>query len=810
VKRWTSLVAVLAMCCLICSGVFAPPVTPVTAAEYERWVAYNDGTAGTWVTALAHDQNGVFYAGTRDEGLYKSGDACRSWQWMAETGLPASSTGRYPAINQIITSPTALGQMVVATDAGLFAGSTEHLALVSDIGASRVLCVAGQTAGAVMIAGTPDGLFRSTDGGATWTHSGAPLTGVAIQSVVFDRYVASGVLLGTSKGLFRSDDGGKSWRQVSDVSISLGILVQHPQKQEVLLAASGTGLVRSLDAGLTWTAILPTEARSWVLGIVMDSFDPTRVRLVTRSGVLASVDAGEHWAWESGPVSDQFTCAVMDSVDATSPVYCGTRTGVSRVTASIELYTAGLGFPETTAVAIDPNLNLAYSARGTGLYRAFLGGGSWTRINDTLTNGTVTQLVVDIAQPRMMYAVTTFGLRRSTDGGLGWTELQTVPAGRVDAVCCDPVVVNRFYAATTSGLYVIRFGSGATWEEISPVKSAACTNVTLAGGGGALYVECQGSLWRSTSSGESWSRAGILPDTGSAASLQGDPLDPATVYCGTKSGVFRSVDGGSSWTRWGTGLQGVWVHGLAVGSSVAAGAIVATSAGVARRVLGNDVLAPTIVLEGVQDGAHFSTSSLVISGRVTDAEAGVAALMVNQKTVEWDPISGSFSAPVSLAPGANNVEVVAKDLAGNSVSRVLHLTFDVPRTVLTLQVGSTTMLVNDGRTIGLDSAPAILRSRTFLPIRAVAEALGGTVGWDAATRTATVTLGGHQVSLQIGSNVAMLDGVRKPIDSTDALVVPVILSGRTLLPVRFVTESLGCAVGWEPASRTVTITYPAP
>jgi hypothetical protein len=117
------------------------------------------------------------------------------------------------------------------------------------------------------------------------------------------------------------------------------------------------------------------------------------------------------------------------------------------------------------------------------------------------------------------------------------------------------------------------------------------------------------------------------------------------------------------------------------------------------------------------------------------------------------------------------------------------------------------MSVSGGSSVLLDAAPAIMRSRTFLPIRAVAEALGGTVGWDGVTRTATVMLGGHQVSLQIGSNVAVLDGVRKPIDSADTLVVPVIASGRTLLPVRFVAESLGCQVDWDSNTKQITITY---
>jgi len=49
-----------------------------------------------------------------------------------------------------------------------------------------------------------------------------------------------------------------------------------------------------------------------------------------------------------------------------------------------------------------------------------------------------------------------------------------------------------------------------------------------------------------------------------------------------------------------------------------------------------------------------------------------------------------------------------------------------------------------------------------------------------------------------------------PIDSTNPKVVPLILNSRTMLPLRFVAESLGADVQWDGSTRTITITYPRP
>ena len=129
-----------------------------------------------------------------------------------------------------------------------------------------------------------------------------------------------------------------------------------------------------------------------------------------------------------------------------------------------------------------------------------------------------------------------------------------------------------------------------------------------------------------------------------------------------------------------------------------------------------------------------------------------------------------------------------------------------PKTVVVLQIGKSTFTVN-GASKMLDSPPVIKNGRTLVPIRAIIEALAGTVGWDATTKKATVTLGKKTIVLWIGKSAATVNGVSTLIDSTNAKVVPEIINGRTMLPLRFVTQNLGATVGWDQNTQTITITY---
>jgi len=120
------------------------------------------------------------------------------------------------------------------------------------------------------------------------------------------------------------------------------------------------------------------------------------------------------------------------------------------------------------------------------------------------------------------------------------------------------------------------------------------------------------------------------------------------------------------------------------------------------------------------------------------------------------------------------------------------------------------MMEAGGSSIALDAVPVIVEGRTLVPIRAVVESLGGTVSWDAGSQTVMISLDGTQLKLVVGKPTALVNGRVTAIDSTNAKVVPQILNGLTMLPLRFVAESLGADVRWEASTQTITITYPKP
>jgi len=133
-------------------------------------------------------------------------------------------------------------------------------------------------------------------------------------------------------------------------------------------------------------------------------------------------------------------------------------------------------------------------------------------------------------------------------------------------------------------------------------------------------------------------------------------------------------------------------------------------------------------------------------------------------------------------------------------------------TVITLTIGNPNITVN-GTTRPIDASgtiPVIVGGRTLLPIRAVVEAIGGTIEWNATTRTVTIAAGAVTMGLTIGNHMATVNGTMTPIDPQNATVVPFIIAGRTMLPLRFVGEQLGGMVEWNAATRTATLTFVAP
>ncbi len=126
------------------------------------------------------------------------------------------------------------------------------------------------------------------------------------------------------------------------------------------------------------------------------------------------------------------------------------------------------------------------------------------------------------------------------------------------------------------------------------------------------------------------------------------------------------------------------------------------------------------------------------------------------------------------------------------------------QTSVVLQIDNSVMTVNDEEKAvdeGYDTKPIIVDGRTLLPVRAVIENLGGNVNWNNDTKEVNITYNENEIVLTINSTQALLNGKVQTLDTA-----PVIINSRTMLPIRFIAESLGFNIEWNENNKTIIIT----
>ena len=112
--------------------------------------------------------------------------------------------------------------------------------------------------------------------------------------------------------------------------------------------------------------------------------------------------------------------------------------------------------------------------------------------------------------------------------------------------------------------------------------------------------------------------------------------------------------------------------------------------------------------------------------------------------------------------------------------------------VIRMTIGDIEMSAND-RVFYNDVAPVIVDNRTMVPIRVITELLGGTADWNEETKEVTLTIDGKVIRMTVGVVLEKYG------------VAPVIINGRTYVPIRFVADELGAETSWDEATKTVTI-----
>ena len=298
----------------------------------------------------------------------------------------ADQTNLYVGVAGYFGKPDHPGRVGIFRRAGI-GGDWRHV--LGTVQAFTVFIHPGDPA--TVLAGTNDGIWRSTDAGASFRRTDFPDTKTEVWSFLVDSRDPKRIFAGASPiAMYRSDDGGVSWRRLPDPGMPIHCtgpfasrvmrLVQHPRRPEEIYAALEiNGVMRSTDAGETWTdcsaglielARLPhlqskivsdTTAEGMLdsHAVTINPADPDTVIAAMRMGLFRSADQGRTWQ-------------DMD-VGRFSPTTYGR---------------------DVKASAAEPNtlysaLSVAAASHDGGLYRSADGGQSWTRFDKVQVHGTI-------------------------------------------------------------------------------------------------------------------------------------------------------------------------------------------------------------------------------------------------------------------------------------------------------------------------------------------------------------------------------------------------------------------------------------
>lgn len=231
-----------------------------------------------------------------------------------------------------------------------------------------------------------------------------------------------------------------------------------------------------------------------------------------------------------------------------------------------------------------------------GFFLSGNGGANWNASNTGLQSVIVFSLAVDPITPTRIYAGTSRGVARSTDGGATWstaisasgTSSNLAPAiavGSVLSLAIDPAGPTTVYAGTGQGVFK-SFDAGLSWSLSSNglnVSSALqliidpVTPATIyAGGGAGVYVSTNGAT--------NWSAVNAGLGNLSVRALAIPPATPATLYAATAGGVYRSTNRGAGWVAFHTGLANLSAQAMAIDPGTPATVYVGTAGGVFKSV----------------------------------------------------------------------------------------------------------------------------------------------------------------------------------------------------------------------------------
>jgi len=573
------------------------------------------------------------------------------------------------------------------------------------------------------IEGPGSGLYRSSDGGRTWTAVAGhgwpegPLGRIGVAAgggLVYALVEGRG---GTA--VYRSDDGGTSWRLVAQDprfgrTWYFGQLFVDPANPAVVYLPD-VALLQSTDSGTTWTALKGQPGGDDYHAVWIDPSAPERLIIGCDQGAVITQDGGRTWSsWYNQPTAqfyhvitdDEFPYWVLGAQQDAGSVAIRSRSDYGLL--SFRDW-APTGAGESGYIAPDPlDSNIVYGGDVYGGVFRFDRRTSQAQnvspwppsefgepINRRTYRATWTSpLVFDRMDRRTLYLGTQF-LLATRNGGLRWDTLSpdltgarlgTIDSGPVSVataaargygviytVAPSPLERGVIWVGTDNGRISVTTDGGHAWRDVTPEGLAPWSKISLmevsSFDTGSAYAAVDRHrlddpapyIYRTTDRGRHWARIdrGIAPDA-YVHVVRADPARRGLLYAGTERGVYVSFDDGESWESLQLNLPVAPVHDLWVKD----GDLVAATHGRAFWVL--DDLAPLEALDARPSGLHlFPPRAAVRLRRSTNQDT---PLPPEEPQGENPPAGAVIDYSVGAAP-AGPVTLEIADTAGQVVRR---------------------------------------------------------------------------------------------------------------------------------------------
>ena len=419
----------------------------------------------------------------------------------------------------------------------------------------------------------PMGVYRTEDGGETWTQTLITPELEEFSSVELCPSDPNIGYAGSRFSMYRTTDAGKTWELTARPWSPPGILAGYPidmqcdprDEDRVFVNNYGGGNYLSEDGGKTWTTASVGYTGAQVFDIDIAAGYPSRVYIMTFSGLWRTDDAGQTWIGiRNAPDGyDAFRFIAADPQNS-DHVFSGQY-------GFLESDTAGNSYKVNWDISEIYDDEITFESTNGGIPTFVYAPSDASRIYVGFSH----ELCALNHEPGCMseYRYKGPGFMVSKDGGASWEiAVDGGLEGRdVRDVAVDPENPDVVYVTTDIGIYKST-NAGASWQELSfPSQSVSAYAISIdpRAPSHLLVGIDRDSLYRSENGGDTWQNSGAgMEPNGSVSSIVFDPVNDGIIYASDiLSGVYRSEDTGKTWTKINVGLQSRAISELAISSN---------------------------------------------------------------------------------------------------------------------------------------------------------------------------------------------------------------------------------------------------